>query len=238
MELFVVENSCRLIGIIMLDTRFPRVLGDIGNPATWGFPVLYEIVAGASPERVVTQGAPGLLQPFVDAAQKLEGHGAQAIITTCGFLTLQQEALSKAVSVPVMTSSLFQVSSVAENLPAGSRPAILTIEPASLTQEHLAAANVPADTPIGGTKADSHFNRTILSNLPELDMEQARQNNVDAALRLVEAHENVAAIVLECTNMAPYADDISIATGLPVWSMNTAVNALVQDIDAAEASVK
>jgi hypothetical protein len=32
------------LGIIMLNTRFPRVVGDIGNPSTFAFPVRYQIV--------------------------------------------------------------------------------------------------------------------------------------------------------------------------------------------------
>lgn len=214
----------------MLDTRFPRILGDIGNPATWDFPTLYEIVDGASPERVVTRGAPGLLRPFIDAARKLEQQGAQAIVSTCGFLTLQQAALAEAVSVPVVTSSLFQVPMVARTCGPDGRVGILTIEPKSLTRAHLGAAGVAPDTPIGGTDPQSHFNRVILGNLPELDVEQARRDNVDAAKKLVEADSQIAAIVLECTNMAPYASDISAAVDRPVWSMNTAVNALAASL--------
>ena len=29
------------VGILMLETRFPRIPGDMGNAATWPFPVLY-----------------------------------------------------------------------------------------------------------------------------------------------------------------------------------------------------
>ena len=35
------------IGILMLDTRFQRFNGDIGNAQTWPFPVQYKIVHGA-----------------------------------------------------------------------------------------------------------------------------------------------------------------------------------------------
>ena len=45
------------LGILMLEARFPRIPGDMGNAATWPFPVLYRVVKGASPERVVLQGA-------------------------------------------------------------------------------------------------------------------------------------------------------------------------------------
>ena len=60
---------------------------------------------------------------------------------------------------------------------------------------------------------------TILRDALELDVEAARQDNVDAAKELVSRHPDLGAIVLECTNMTPYAADIRAATGLPVYSM-------------------
>src|SRR4051812_47766036 len=97
------------LGILMLETRFPRVLGDMGNARTWPFPVLYRVVRGASPEKVVLNGAPGLLPAFIEAAQDLVELGAEAITTSCGFLSLFQKELAEAVKVPVATSSLMQV---------------------------------------------------------------------------------------------------------------------------------
>ena len=41
------------VGILMLDARFPRIPGDMGNAQTWPFPVHYRIVRDASPDRVV-----------------------------------------------------------------------------------------------------------------------------------------------------------------------------------------
>ena len=41
------------VGILMLETRFPRIPGDMGNAGTWPFPVLYKVVRGASPDHVV-----------------------------------------------------------------------------------------------------------------------------------------------------------------------------------------
>ena len=35
------------VGILMLETRFPRIPGDMGNAETWPFPVLYKVVPGA-----------------------------------------------------------------------------------------------------------------------------------------------------------------------------------------------
>ena len=59
------------LGILMLEARFPRIPGDMGNAATWPFPVLYRVVRGATPERVVLNAAAGLLDDFLAAAAEL-----------------------------------------------------------------------------------------------------------------------------------------------------------------------
>lgn len=207
------------VGILMLDARFPRIPGDMGNGLTWPFPVLYRVVRGASPDRVVRGRAEGLLDSFIAAARDLVRDGADGVTTNCGFLSLFQAELATAVGVPVATSSLMQVELVNRLLPAGKRAGVLTVSKSALTVEHLAKAGVPAGTPVGGTEGGREFSRVLLNNELELDVEAARQDNVEAAQALVAAHADVGAIVLECTNMIPYAADIRAAVGLPVFSM-------------------
>jgi len=207
------------LGILMLEARFPRIPGDMGNALTWDFPVLYKVVRDASPERVVRNQAAGLLPAFIQAAQELVADGADGITTNCGFLSLFQSDLAKAVGVPVATSSLMQVAQVNAILPPGKVAAILTISASSMTPAHLKAAGVPENTPIGTTEGGQEFTRAILGNEPELDVTLAERDNVTAALALVKAHPQTGALVLECTNMIPYGAAIRAATGLPVFTM-------------------
>ena len=100
------------LGIVMLETRFPRVPGDIGNPASFPFPVLYEVVPGASAHRVVEGRAEGLVDAFIAAGGRLVERGAAGILTSCGFMALHQSALASALPVPVATSSVLLVSLV------------------------------------------------------------------------------------------------------------------------------
>ncbi|MEM9321139.1 MAG: aspartate/glutamate racemase family protein [Pseudomonadota bacterium] len=212
------------VGILMLDAQFPRTPGDMGNALTWPFPVLYRIVRDASPDRVVRQRAEGMLDALIDVARELVKDGADGITTNCGFLSLFQKELAEAVQVPVATSSLMQVEMVNRMLPANKRAGILTISASTLTQEHLQAAHVPQDTPIGTTEGGQEFTRAILGNEMALDTDKARTDNIEAALALKSNHPELGAIVLECTNMCPYAADIQQATGLPVFSMVTFVS--------------
>ena len=211
------------VGILMLEARFPRIPGDMGNALTWPFPVHYKIVRGASPDRVVRRQAEGLLEHFVQAARELVADGVDGITTNCGFLSLFQDELAEAVAVPVLTSSLLQVGLVNRLLPRGRRAGILTISASSLTAAHLDKAGVPPGTPVAGTEHGREFTRAILGNEPELDVDVARLDNVEAAIALKDAHPELGAIVLECTNMVPYARDIRAATGLPVYAIDSFV---------------
>lgn len=212
------------VGILMLDARFPRIPGDMGNAQSWPFPVHYRIVRNASPDVVVRKGGEGTLDLFIDAARALVQDGVDGITTNCGFLALFQEEIAAAVPVPVVTSSLMQVDFVNRMLPKGKRAGVLTISASTLTQAHLDAANVPAGTPIGSTEGGKEFTRAILDNELELNVALAREDNVQAALALQAENPDLGAIVLECTNMCPYAADISAATGLPTYSILSLVS--------------
>ena len=211
------------VGILMLDTRFPRIPGDIGNAATWPFPVLYKVVRGTSPDDAVRHHATGKIDRFIAAARDLIADGADGITTSCGFLSLLQERLAEALAVPVATSSLMQVSLVNRILPPGKRAGIITIEKASLTEQHLHAAGVPLDTPIVGLEGGREFGRVILADEPLLDVQQSRADLLAAGADLLRRHPEVGAIVLECTNMPPFAADLRDALGVPIYSIYTFV---------------
>jgi len=211
------------VGILMLEARFPRIPGDMGNALTWPFPVHYKVVRDATPDRVVRNKASGLLDAFIGAARELVDDGVDGITTNCGFLALFQDELADAVPVPVLTSSLMQVAMVNRTLGRDKRAGILTISGSTLTPLHLEKAGVPEGTPLGTTEGGREFTRVILDNELELDVDLARQDNVEAARRLQADHSDLGAIVLECTNMIPYAADIRQATGLPVYSIENFV---------------
>ncbi|MDI3564338.1 aspartate/glutamate racemase family protein [Bradyrhizobium sp. Arg816] len=208
------------LGILMLEARFPRIPGDMGNGATWPFPVLYRVVSGASPEKVVLKGAAGLLPDFIDAAKDLVRLGAEAITTNCGFLSLFQKEIAAAVGVPVATSSLMQVPWVQATLPPGKRVGLVTVSGSTLTPAHLEGAGVPLDTPLVGTEHGKEFFRVLIkAEKDDMDVAQAERDVVEAGMELVAKNPDVGAIVLECTNMPPYAAALQAEVGLPVYDI-------------------
>ncbi len=212
------------IGILMLEARFPRIPGDMGNAGTWPFPVRYKVVRGASPDLVVRRSAAGLLPAFIEAGQELVDDGVELVTTNCGFLSLFQMELSEALDVPVVTSALIQAAPIQAMLPPGRSVGILTISRETLTDAHLDAVGVPDGTPIWGVRQGCEFQRVLLDDEDELDVEQAGQDMVNAAMSFVENHPDLGAILFECTNMPPYSGQVRDATSLPVFSIESCLH--------------
>ena len=213
------------LGILMLEARFPRIPGDMGNAGTWPFPVLFRVVRGASPARVVLDGAKGLLDDFIAAGRDLVDLGAEAITTNCGFLAIYQRELAEALAVPVATSSLIQVPWVQATLPPGQRVGVLTVSGSSLTPAPMDGAGIPRDTPFIGTEGGREFFRVLIrADATDMDVAAAEQDILDAGRALVARHPDIGAIVLECTNMPPYAAALREALGLPVFDIYSMIN--------------
>ena len=212
------------LGIVMLDTLFPRPMGDIGNPESFTVPTRKVMVQGAFPEKVV-QTAAGLRADriavgFAATVRQLERDGAAAIITSCGFLVLLQKELQAAVKVPVVTSSLLQLPQL---LASHRQVGVLTICAQRLGSEYLRAAGVPrerlADVVLRGVDPKGEFATAILGNKPEMDLEKAQAEVVAAAVALKRRAPTLSNVVLECTNMPPYAAQIDEATGMKTFSL-------------------
>jgi hypothetical protein len=105
---FPPDGAARL-GIAMLETRFPRPLGDIGNADSWPVATVLRVVPRLT-AGVVVQSADGLraaaVVPALRAALlELQATGCTALTTSCGFLVLLQDELQAGLRVPLVSSS-------------------------------------------------------------------------------------------------------------------------------------
>lgn len=213
------------IGILMLNTQFPRIPGEMGNATTWDFPVLYKVVNGASPHRVCIETDPKLLEPFIEAARELEREGVRAITTNCGFLAMFQKEMAAAVNIPVFCSTLMMVPLVYKMLKPDQKVGVITVNSKTLGKrqfEGAGAENIPRV--LYGLDSEEEFTWAIMEDRLSMDIDKCREEHIRVAKRLVAENPDVGAIVLECTNMPPYSRDIQRVTGLPVFDIVTFVN--------------
>jgi len=205
--------SMKPLGILMLDTRFPRIEGDIGNPKSFDFPVIFRTMTGIGPDDAVAAhpDRPRVLAALKANAEALAAEGAVGLSTSCGFLALYQKELEALSPVPVATSALLLIRTL-----AGKKMGVLTASAANLTPAHFQAVDAPGDTPVEGLPPDGAFAATFLRNGPTLDREAVEREAVAAGRALVAKHPGLETIVLECTNLPPYKQALERALGLQV----------------------
>lgn len=225
----------QFLGILMLDTQFPRILGDAGNVNSFAYPAKTKIVTGAGSLQIVKNDKPSaiLIEQFCQAAKSLEDDGAKAIISTCGFLITIQNIISDAVNIPVMVSGLSLYPKIKQEYDL-SKIGILTASSKNLGSTALRAAGIASsDIVIDGFEDCDPFTSVILqdkSDQPDhIDAKAIEKAAVQKAQNMLSDHPDIGAILLECGNLPPYTDAIQQATSLPVFSIIDGANLLMRD---------
>jgi hypothetical protein len=214
------------IGILMLDCRTPFIPGDVGNASTYGYPVLYRTMPGVTLDRLINHADLSMTQMIIDTARELEDAGVCAITSDCGYMLHFQEAVAAAVKIPVMLSSLLQLPFVASMLGPDQAVGIICANRSRLTDSMLAALSVSVRCPvhIAGLEAATNFRGPILDETPELDQYAIEEEVVSTGAALVEKHPEIAAWLLECSNLPPYAAALQAATHRPVFDFITMID--------------
>lgn len=206
-----------------------RPPGDVLNDKSYDFPIISEIVTCATPENVVKSSrfTDEDIQGYVDTANKLVKRGAIGLITTCGFMAQLQNRIRDKVSVPIASSSLLQIPFVMSTLPSGSHIGVLTFNGAVLGPVHFEGVGVTkeqyARITIVGAPSKGPMHDAIADGLPYY-REKIQDEMVGMTKTLLEKDPLIKAIVLECTQMPPFAKAVHKASGLPVYDILTLAN--------------
>lgn len=212
------------IGIIIMDTRFRRLPGDIGYAPTWPFPVQYAVAKGAIPQKIVENQADGLLDAFIEAADSLVEYGVDGIVTSCGYLAKEHIALTRHCKVPVAASSLLQIPLARSIIPYGKEIGVITLNEKALGDAHFEGVGLKRDMTIVGLPEDSIVKRNNRSGAQDISYEEQCSEVMDAADRMMAMNPNIGGIVIECTNLAPYATHVQSKYKIPVFDVVTLVH--------------
>lgn len=214
----------RPIGIIALEERIPCPPGTPGNPTTFPYPICYEVARGVSTTSL-RSSPPGGIDSFIAAGQRLVERGAWAVAGNCGLMIVHQEALARALPVPVLLSSLLLVPLIARMLGPDAAIGIVASGANSLNAEHLDLARAGSDARIvlGSMEGKPHFAAAVRDERGELDFEAVTAEAVEMARTLLAEHPEVKALLFECVDLPPYAHAVQEAVGLPVFDMTTLI---------------
>lgn len=207
-------------GLMQLET----MPGNSTNLQSYPFPVKLVEVIGANAETVALHPSQKLLQDMIELSRKLVAEeGIRAITTSCGFNAIFQKSLAEAVDVPVFSSALLQIPFAQQVAGQNRAVGVITANGSLLSQEHLRACGVTDEMNVIVTGLENAPEWSKIFNQPDtpFDMEAVSQEILGVARKSVQEHPEIGAIVLECTDLPPYAARIRRELNLPVFDFNS-----------------
>ena len=210
------------MGLMQLES----LTGNSTNLDSYTFPVKFVQVPGACTETIIINPSREVLKRMIDIGNDLEKEGIKAIGTSCGFNAIFQQELANALSVPIFSSALLQVPFVQNLVGSKNGVVVITANKESLTKVHLQACGITDDMNVYIYGLEDAKEWSKIFNKPDesIDMEIVEREIIDTAKKAVYEHENIKAIVLECTDLPPFAQKIRDATGMPGFDFNTMAN--------------
>jgi len=197
--------------------------GNSTNPATFSFPVLYRRVPGANIETILEHPDPQVMERMIAEAQAMEDAGVRAITTSCGFNAIFQRKIASALKVPFFSSSLLQVPLIRQMLGPKRSILVLTAKKAALREEHLLEAGIVPETNlhIYGMEECPEWGKIFTAPREDVDLDVIAREVAGTGERACREHPDVGALVLECTDLPPFAAALRERTNLPVFDFVT-----------------
>ena len=217
-------------GLMQLES----LVGNSTNLDTYPFPVRICRIEGANVETVLENPSKVILGRMIDESKKLIGEGIRAITTSCGFNAIFQNELTATLSVPVFTSSLLQVPFVHKILSPGKRIAVITAKKAALREEHMRAAGIAPGISVDvyGMENSPEWNKIFTDPEGDIDLELVSKEVQETARAAIAERPDTGAIVLECTDLPPFAAALRETTNLPVFDFQTMMGYVARSVGA------
>ncbi|MFR0874431.1 MAG: aspartate/glutamate racemase family protein [Bilophila wadsworthia] len=154
------------IGILCLDTLFPKPPGQLRNPLTFDFPDVCRVLRGVGAKEIMSSTSAQLETLFVDAAPRTSGTGSkpspEAAASWPCFRRPWPAPFPSRCSCPALSRSRSSIPCTARAACIG----VLTAHSGSLTPEHFRQAGVPDAQidalAIAGMENFPVFRKTIL----------------------------------------------------------------------------
>ncbi len=211
------------VGILVIDTWYPLVPGNVANACTYKFPVAYKILKGVTIEQIMN-GDPNLLETVIEGGKELVQQGARAIVGACGSFANYQKKASEKLDVPTFLSVMLQVPLISMGLKPDQKIGVLAASAAALTQNVFDQCGITDPSRLIITEADqlSEFQR-LSECKGRFNSKRLEEQIIDLMTRFVGEHPKVGAILIQCSDLPPYAWAIQNAVRLPVFDMNSLI---------------
>lgn len=213
------------VGILCLDEcSYPVLPGNVANLTTYNFPVVTKVVKNCTQERIHI-GDPSLIDDILKAAKQMEEEGAKAICGACGFFGNFQSQVAEAVDIPVFLSSIIQIPWIKTGLKSNQQIGVLTADAEGISESLLQSCGVNCTDNIvlKDLKELSEFS-AIIDSRGNFDNQKLQEEVLQATSEMMDDNPDIGAILLECSDLPPYAADIQNIAHKPVFDFITMIN--------------
>jgi len=215
------------IGIIVLGVWYPLVSGNVANATTFSFPVHYKLIEGGFSDKILSpEPVLALSEQTIAAGKELEQQGCRAIVGACGYFANYQPEVAAALNVPCFLSSLMQIPMISRSLKPGQKVGIIcangdALVPAPALEN--CGVNDRSTVVIAGAQGLPQM-KNINQDTGHFNNAKFEQELVDFSKQVVNENPGIGAILLECSDIPPYARAIQEAVRLPVFDFTTMIN--------------
>ena len=147
-------------------------------------------------------------------------------------MVLFQRELAEAVNIPVFISSLIQIPMVHRMLRRDQKVGILTARKSKLTEDHLRAVGAESvPVCIAGMDDQEEFSETIFGGRKkEMDLDRLEKEVLSVVDNLVKENPEMGALVIECTDLPPFAHSIQQRVNIPIFDITTLTNMVYEAV--------
>ena len=216
------------VGILQLPANIPMLPGDMGNPTTFDFPVLYELIEEIDPFWVLADKPhPVVMKKLIAACKRLTMQGVTTIIGNCGFFANYQPEVAESLDVGVtyFNGSLMQLPMILTSVGANKKVGVLTASKKLLMPSPALKYSGVSDEDMKRIvvygNEDGKEMLKVTGETGRFNPKKLEKELVDLAKKMVKENPDVGAIVLECTEFPPYAYAIQDAVRLNIWDFVT-----------------
>jgi hypothetical protein len=219
------------VGILTINTAHPLLPGNVQHAQSFDAPVIYEQIA-VPDLHALMRGEPTLLDPIINAAQRLSVRGVRAVAGACGSFGYYQKAVADAMEIPVFLSIMTQVPLLQQSLGPRKKLCILCAAESAINAQLFEQCSITntSNLVIREMKGHSEFDR-ILEGCNSIDPGKLGDEVVEVCGSAFREEPKIAAFLIQCSDLPPFGSQIQRATGLPVFDMTLLIRWLQSAAD-------
>jgi Asp/Glu/hydantoin racemase len=220
------------LGVVRLDYDYPHNPGDVDSPLSYDYQVLYRAVPGLTFDMCKSgKLTPEVEKQLMDAVDWLVEQGVSGITSDCGFMMYYQDMVRKRSHLPVFMSSLAILPAVTTAFSSDEKIAIFTASGDSLTpMKDIIKKECGVDP------SEERFVIVACDTIPgfeavakgeKVDAKKVGPGIVAKAKEVLASDKAIRALMMECTELPQFSDELRKETKLPVFDAINAANMLM-----------